>query len=384
MSSVKRETKKETKKDIKSETKKESKEEIKQETKEETSEMETHSIWYGRLKNKPSEAKFFKEFLTELGKTFIDEEGVTDILSHFWGKSTEELESLIKLQNKREKKVKETFTPELAKPKSAYNLYCKDYAAQCKTKEIKFTLSNASTTWNELSVKGKEKFNKAAEAQKQEYDMKYKSLKGEAVKNGSLAEDKPKGPTTAFFRYLADNREAIKAKLTANGETEKLNTKITVEAGILWKALSEKDKTPYELAYREEKEKYSELIEAWKLKETSRLKKLDGKTEDIKVEESGNASSVVQEVNPEIQVAEKKATEEKEKTSDKKEKVKAEKAPKAEKEPKAEKSSKAEKEPKAEKASKASKAEKAPKAEKVVKKVTLVEADDDDDEDDEE
>ena len=293
---------------VKRETKKNSKQETKQETKEETSEMETHSIWYGRLKNKPSEAKFFKELLTELGKTFIDEDGIKEILAHFWGKTIQELESLIKLQSKRERKVKDTFTTDLSKPKSSYNLYCKDYAAQCKEKEIKFTLSNASSTWNTLSVKEKEKFNTAAEAQKQEYDIKYKSLKGEAVKNGSFAEDKPKGPTTAFFRFLADNRASIKQILSDNGETEKLNTKITVEAGVWWQALSEKDKEPYESAYREEKIKFVELLDAWKIKETSRLKKLDGKNEDIKVEESGDASSVVQEVNPEKKSTEKKST----------------------------------------------------------------------------
>jgi len=326
MTSVKRETKQETKK----------------ETKTETSDMETHSIWYGRLKNKPSEAKFFKEILNELGKTFIDEDGIKEILSHFWGKTTEELESLIKLQNKREKKVKDKFTTDLSKPKSAYNLYCKYYAAQCKENEIKFTLSNASSTWKTLSDKEKDKFNKAADSQKQEYDIKYKSLKGEAVKNGSFAEDKPKGPTTAFFRFLADNRETIKQILIDNGETEKLNTKITVKAGVSWKALSEKDKEPYERAYREEKDKFTELLETWKTKETSRLKKLDGKTEDIKVEESGDASSVVQEVNPEIQVADKKNAKDNEdeepttsgKKSTSKKEPKSEKAPKVKKEQK--------------------------------------------------
>lgn len=341
---------------IKSEPKKETK----QENNQEISEMETHSIWYGRLKNKPSEAKFFKEFLTELGKTFIDEDGIKEILAHFWGKTTEELESLIKLQNKREKKVKDKFIPEnLSKPKSAYNLYCKYYAAQCKEKEIKFTLNNASLTWKTLSDKEKDKFNKDAEAQKKDYVNNYKTLKVEAVKNGSLAEDKPKGPLTAFFRFLADNRASIKQILSDNGETENLNTKITVEAGILWKKLSEKDKEPYELAYREEKSKFDELIEAWKLKETSRLKKLDGKNEDIKVEESGDTNYIVQVVNPEIQIADKnnsKDTEDEEPTTTSNKKKTSKKEPKAKKSPKDK------------------------KEQKVLNKVNLTEDDEDDEE----
>lgn len=341
--------------------------------------METHSIWYGRFKSNPIETKFFKEFITELSKTFIDEEGITEILSHYWGKSEQELDDLIKLQNKREKKVKEKFTPDnLSKPKNAYNLYCTHYAAICTEKEEKFTLSNASTTWKNLSDKEKEKFIKEATKQKEEYETKYKSMKSDAIKNGSLSADKPKGPITAFFRYLDENREKIKAKLIKAGETEKLNTKITSEAGKLWKELSDKAKEPYEKAYNAEKEKYKELLEEWKSKETSRLKKLDGKSEDIKVEESGDKSSTeVETTEPVIEKVSKSKSKTKKtasvENSDQEDeppvKAKAEKAPKAEK---------AEKAPKAEKAEKAPKAKKAEKV--VAKKVNLTEDEDEEDE----
>ena len=329
--------------------------------------METHSIWYGRFKSNPVESKFFKEFMTELGKTFIDEDGVKEIYSHYWGKSERELDDLIRLQCKREKKVKEKFTPDnLSKPKNAYNLYCTHYATVCTEKKEKFTLSNASTSWKNLSEKEKEKFIKEALKQKEEYDTKYKSMKSDAIKNGSLSADKPKGPITAFFRYLDENREKIKAKLIKDGETEKLNTKITSEAGKLWKELSAKAKEPYEKAYSEEKEKYKLLLEEWKDKETSRLKKLDGKSDNIKVEESGDKSSAEVEMSEPVseKVSKSKSKTKKtssSETSDQKVEVEVEE----------EKPVKA----------KAEKAPKAKKAEKVVaKKVNLTEDEDEDDE----
>ena len=74
--------------------------------------METHSIWNGRFKRSPEDAKFFRDFLTDLSNEFIDQEGFEAILKHYWGDSIENLNKLITKQNKREKKVKETFKPE--------------------------------------------------------------------------------------------------------------------------------------------------------------------------------------------------------------------------------------------------------------------------------
>jgi len=236
-----------------------SKKELKETKPEENEEMETHSIWYGRLKTNSVEAKFFKEFLIDFKTVFkLDESEYESILNHYWGKSIEELEKLIKTQNKREKKVKETFKPDgLTKPKSAYNLYCKYYATDCKSKEIKFELKNASSTWNELSDVKKEKYINDALKQKNDYNSQYENLKADAIKNGDISAEKPKAPVSGYFRYLNDNRSTIKEKLIKQGETDKLNTKITTEAGKMWKELSDKDKEPYETIYQEEKEKYN-------------------------------------------------------------------------------------------------------------------------------
>jgi hypothetical protein len=367
----------------KTDTKKESKKNTKEiET---TEEMEAHSIWNGRLKSNSTEAKFFKEFLTDVTERFFDEDGFNSILNCYWGGSIDELDIVIKNQQKRDKKVKEKFTPEnLSKPKNAYNLYCTYYAGYCKENEIKFTLKGANDSWKSISDKEKEKYIKEAAKQKSEYADKYKSLKTEAIKNGSLSEDKPKGPMTAFFRYLEDKRESIKQKLIKAGETEKLNTKITSEAGKLWKELSAKEKEKYEKAYSEEKEKYSVILEAWKSKETSRLKKIDGKPEDIKVEESGSSTSNNSNSNSNsnsnndndkevLDIQEEKVSKSKKTSKAKKE----ESEPKAEKAEKAEKAKKEESEPKAEKVKKSTKTE---KPSKVVKKVNLTEDEEEDDE----
>ena len=39
-----------------------------------TENMDNHSIWYGRLKKNPKDAKLFKELLTDLAKRFLDED----------------------------------------------------------------------------------------------------------------------------------------------------------------------------------------------------------------------------------------------------------------------------------------------------------------------
>jgi hypothetical protein len=355
MSSTKTANSKKTKETKEPKVTKETK--VTEETNTET--MENHSIWYGRLKKNPSDAKFFKEFLTDLSERFLEEDGFNDILKCYWGKPIEELEELIKSQNKREKKVKDKFTPEnVAKPKNAKNLYTKDFVIECKNKEIKFTLKGLSDAWNSLTETQKNKYIKAAEKEKQEYLKQYELSKNEAIKNGSLSADKPKGPTTAFFRYLAENRESIKQILIDDGESEDLNTKVPSKAGELWKSLPTKEKEPFELAYKTEKDKYTVLLEEWKLKETSRLKKLDGKTEDVKVEESGDKNTASTEVETPEPVVEKAS------------KSKSKKAVPVETT-----AQEVEKAPKGEKAPKAKKVEKV-----VAKKVNLTEDEDEDDE----
>jgi len=302
-------------------------------------EMETHSIWNGRFKRSPEDAKFFRDFLTDLNNEFIDEEGFEAILKHYWGDSIENLNKLITKQNKREKKVKETFKPEgLEKPKSAYNLYCKDYAKKCKEEKVKFELKNASSSWNELSDKKKEPYIKEASKQKEEYKTNYETLKTDAVKNGNIASEKPKGPTTAYFHFVSDKRSEIKEKLMKEGETTKLNTKVTVEAGKMWKELSAEEKEPYETIYREEKEKYKEVFEKWNSIEMSRLKKLAGEAEEVQINETSGTDKVEKpeeetetETEPEPQLQDEDEVEEQVKSSKSKKEPKTKTKTKTEK-----------------------------------------------------
>lgn len=316
---------------------------VESETDHSSDEMETHSIWNGRFKRSSEDAKFFRDFLTDLNNEFIDQEGFEAILKHYWGDSIENLNKLITKQNKREKKVKETFKPEgLSKPKSAYNLYCKYYAKECKEKEVKFELKNASSSWNELSDEKKEPYNKEASKQKEEYKTNYETLKTDAVKNGDIASEKPKGPTTAYFHFVSDKRSEIKEKLMKEGETTKLNTKVTVEAGKMWKELSAEEKEPYETIYRQEKEKYKEVFEKWNSIELSRLKKLAGEAEEVQINETtGTDKEEVEELKEDNEPqTEPEEVKEKVKSSKSKKEPKESKEPKETKTPKTKKEKK--------------------------------------------
>jgi len=288
-------------------------------------EMDDHSVLSGRIKSNADNAKFYKEILNNL-EPIMDNDGIDAFNNLIWGNTMEELEIVIKMQNKREKKSKSKFTPAgLDKPKSAYNLYCKYFAGQCKEKKEKFELKNASKAWTELSDKVKKPYMESAEMEKQEYNTKFEELKEIAINNGELATEKPKGPPTAFFNYLSDNRTAIKEKLIANGDTERLNIKITTEAGKMWADVSDKDKEPYIFIYREKKVKYTEELEKWKSIEASRIKKLAGEGEIINIEVN-MSSLVIDEPTTEkskVETTEVKTTEvetKKDKTTVKKEK----------------------------------------------------------------
>ena len=73
---------------------------VESETDHSSDEMETHSIWNGRFKRSSEDAKFFRDFLTDLNNEFIDQEGFEAILKHYWGDSIENLNKLITKQNK--------------------------------------------------------------------------------------------------------------------------------------------------------------------------------------------------------------------------------------------------------------------------------------------
>ena len=116
-------------------------------------EMEDHSVLSGRIKSNADNAKFYKEILNNL-EPIMDSDGIKAFNNLIWGNTMEELDTVIKTQNKREKKSKSKFTPVgLNKPKSAYDLYCKDFAIQCKEKNEKYKMTNAGSAWSSLSMR---------------------------------------------------------------------------------------------------------------------------------------------------------------------------------------------------------------------------------------
>ena len=316
-----------------SKTEKSIKKSVEPETDHSSDEMETHSIWNGRFKRSPKDAKFFRDFLINLKDEFIDQAGFEAILKHYWGDSIENLNKIIVKESKRVKTESETFKPEgLVKPKSAHNLYYRYYAKECSEKGVKFELKNASSSWNELSDKKKEPYIKEASKQKEDYHTEKAKQKEDAIKNGNFPAEKPKRAINAYVHFVNDKRSEITEKLKKEGETTKLNTKVTSEASKMWKQLTPEEKEPYETIYRKEKEKYKEVFEKWNSIELSRRKKIAGEVEEVQINETNGTNKVeehnVIELDSEPEIKEVKEVKEKVKTT------KSKKEPKEPKEPK--------------------------------------------------
>lgn len=78
-----------------------------------------------------------------------------------------------------------------------------------------------------------------------------------ALIEADAAAQKKKRPMTAFFRFIADRREALGTELRAELGTESIKpTLIVKRASEMWKALSEADRDPWEGPFKAEKEVY--------------------------------------------------------------------------------------------------------------------------------
>ena len=62
--------------------------------------QDQHSLWNGRLKRNPSEAKTVRDFIKLLHQHIVDDDGATEILKLVWGEPQEVLDSLITKANK--------------------------------------------------------------------------------------------------------------------------------------------------------------------------------------------------------------------------------------------------------------------------------------------
>lgn len=260
--------------------------------------QDQHSIWNGRFKANPKEAKFFLEIIDKLGAQF-DGMPVEEIIQTFWGEDRDVLEKLIKKANKREKKEEAKFTVKgMKRAPTANILFQKAYNELCKKNGTKFNLKNCIEEYKKLSDKEKDKYKKEAVRLKTEYLLEYERLRTDAIKNGDFPEDKPKRPQTAFLRYLADVREQIAEKYKNIENRKSINAQISKDAGEMWNALSDAEKAPYEIAYKKARDIFDEKLQTWEINETERRKKQDNPTNTI--HKSKNQSEPT---NVEIEIA---------------------------------------------------------------------------------
>jgi hypothetical protein len=263
-----------------------------------TSDMEDqdqHSLWNGRLKRNPSEAKTVRDFIKLLHQHIVDDDGANEILKLVWGESQEVLDSLITKANKRDKKQKDTYVAEgLKKPLTANHLFGKHFKVECDKNGTKFSLKDSSAAWQKLSEKEKNKFKKQAADDKAKYTAEYLKLRTSAITNGQFPEDKPKRPATAFFQYLAEVRPSLVKKHANDKDRKTANAQIPTDASAMWNALSDSEKEKYNLAYRKAKVESDEKMEQWSARETSRLKKLGGgeasNAEEVNIESTGKVT----------------------------------------------------------------------------------------------
>lgn len=237
---------------------------------------EDHSIMNGRFKSKPKDGKLFLEIADKLCDYF---EGMPKdaIIQLFWGEPRENLDKLIKKDNKREKKVSATFAPEgLTKPSNANILFQRHFKAECDKKGVKFSLKDSAAAYKALSEKEKAKYVAEAAKLKEEYKKEFARLKAEAVKNGEFPEDKPKRPITAYLRYLNDVRAELMDKHKNTPNKKDINKLVAKESGEMWKALSDDEKAPYIEEFNKEKEAHDAVLKKWKDGEVARCKKQNG------------------------------------------------------------------------------------------------------------
>lgn len=83
--------------------------------------------------------------------------------------------------------------------------------------------------------------NEAIPEVKEKPGKKSKAVKKEV---SSDEEKTKKKRTSGYLIYSAENREAVKTKLSADGAKYK-NQDIMTELGAMWKALSEEEKAPW-------------------------------------------------------------------------------------------------------------------------------------------
>jgi|Transcript_110341 high mobility group protein B1 len=174
-------------------------------------------------------------------------------------------------------------TPDTSKLKKpcggAFGVYRSQNMASIKAsllaKREESTMSSiakeAALLWKDMSVEQRKEFQDAYNAKKDAYKATKKKLK---VKRVVLA--KPDGtplkrPLNPYGLFLKERRESIKASLPANHRM----TDVGKEAGLLWKALSEDERTSFRERSGAEMATYKEAALMARKAESAKAKAAD-------------------------------------------------------------------------------------------------------------
>jgi hypothetical protein len=171
------------------------------------------------------------------------------------------------------------------KPPTAYFLWFNQaregIQKEVGAKDFKSVAGKASELWKAMSeqdkkpfeeeaAKLKDAFNKFKEtdegkaalaAKKEEKQGKKAVLEKRAIKAAVKSvekDDKLKKPTSAYWMWLNDTREQIRAAL---GEGHKI-TDVSKKGGEMWKALSDADKEPWEKKAKAAKDAHEEYLKS--------------------------------------------------------------------------------------------------------------------------
>ena len=276
-------------------------------------------------------SQFFKALINDLKKNFLDDEAITDIFEHYTGGiNMANFDKLITKNKRKDKKEEEKFQPKDLKKPNILSLYCAKYKAECEKKNKKFDMNEKNEAYKALSTKEKEKLHKEYETLMTEYKKKYEELRQKAIADGELAADKPKRPLNGYMRFANTVRNEIAGQFA--GEEEAMS-KVSIETGKRWKALSDKEREKFNAPYKKEMEKFNDEMKKWKINEADRLKKrgeaegeAEGKTEG-EIQTTGKANK-----KPELKKEKSKKEESKKEESEKEESEKEESEEEKEKE----------------------------------------------------
>jgi len=176
-------------------------------------------------------------------------------------------------------------TATVKKPQSAYFIWLnknrESIQKEVGAKDFKTVQGKASELWKALSEQDRKPFEEEA-AQLKEAFLKFKETdEGKAAlaakkeeKHGKQTlqekraikaavksvekDDKLKKPTSAYWMWLNDNREKIRAAL---GEGHKI-TDVSKKGGEMWKALSDADREPWETKAKAAKDAHEAFLKS--------------------------------------------------------------------------------------------------------------------------